>query len=348
VKPRGVRLSDAVRSLLLGLGCALLPAPARAQEAADLTTLSLDELMNLDVTTASRKPERLWSAPAGIDVVTADDIRRAGAQSLPDSLRLASGVHVGQPSARSWAVSIRGMNVLAANKISVVMDGRSLFTPFFSGVQWDAQDILLEDVERIEVVRGPVGSLWGAFAVNGFIQILPKLAWDTQGWLLSAGTGTEDPGFFAVRYGGKLRDDVAVRGYAKYFQTDWTYLAKGDHAQPATDFLQSGFRMDARHSGGSAVTMQGLPRRSLMHAFAADAHEIAADFRHGGSGRVACDGNPAGMLAAASGRLLARVSGEGLIDVARLVHRHPQAELDEAARAFDGNGGHAATRQRGG
>src|SRR5439155_19901715 len=130
----------------LELGCALSSAVGWAQtgapepQTADLTTLSLDQLMELKVTTASRQPERWWSAPNGIDVVTGDDIRRAGAQNLPDAMRLATGVHVGQPSARSWAISIRGMNVLAANKISVVMDGRSLFTPFFSGVLWDAQD----------------------------------------------------------------------------------------------------------------------------------------------------------------------------------------------------------------
>ena len=247
----------------LELGCALSSAVGWAQtgapepQTADLTTLSLDQLMELKVTTASRQPERWWSAPNGIDVVTGDDIRRAGAQNLPDAMRLATGVHVGQPSARSWAISIRGMNVLAANKISVVMDGRSLFTPFFSGVLWDAQDTLLEDIDRIEVVRGPVGALWGAFAVNGFIQILTKPAWDTQGLLASAGTGTEDPGFFALRYGGKLGEDTAFRIYGKYFQTDWTYLANGKHAQPATDFFQSGFRLDGRRSHDTALTLQG-------------------------------------------------------------------------------------------
>jgi len=189
--------------------------------------------------------------------VTGDDIRRAGVQNLHDAIRLATGVQVGQSSARSWAISIRGMDVLAANKISVVMDGRSLFTPFFSGVLWDAQDTLLEDIDRIEVVRGPVGALWGAFAVNGFIQILTKPAWDTQGLLASAGTGTEDPGFFALRYGGKLGEDTAFRVYGKYFQTDWTYLANGKHAQPATDFLQSGFRLDGRRSHDTTLTLQG-------------------------------------------------------------------------------------------
>ena len=130
--------------LVLMLGTALVraddaPAPP---ESGDLTSLSLEDLVNLKVTTVSRKPERWWSAASGVDVVTGDEIRRAGVLSLPDAIRLAAGVQVGWPSARSWAISIRGMDVLAANKISVVMDGRSLFTPFFSGVQWDVQDTL--------------------------------------------------------------------------------------------------------------------------------------------------------------------------------------------------------------
>jgi iron complex outermembrane recepter protein len=240
--------------------------PASEERPADLSGLSLDELMNLEVTTSSRKPERWWSTPNGIDVVTADDIRRAGAENLPDALRLATGVHVGQPSERSWAISIRGMNVLAANKISVVMDGRSLFTPLFSGVLWDAQDTLLDDIDRIEVVRGPVGALWGAFAVNGFIQILTRPAFDTQGLLLSAGIGSEDPASFAARYGGTLGADTAFRAYGKYLQMDWTYLPSGEHAQPATDILQGGFRIDGRRSHdttftvqGDAYTNQGLP-----------------------------------------------------------------------------------------
>jgi iron complex outermembrane recepter protein len=190
-------------------------------------------------------------------VVRGEDNRLSGAETLPDALRLATGVHVGQPSARSWAVSLRGMNVLAANKISTVMDGRSLFTPFFSGVQWDAQDTLLEDIDRIEVVRGPVGALWGSFAVNGFIQILTKPAWDTQGFLVSGGTGTETPGRVAFRYGGKAGDETYYRAYAKYFQTDWTYTAEGQHAQGATDFLQAGFRMDSRRSTRTTLTLQG-------------------------------------------------------------------------------------------
>jgi iron complex outermembrane receptor protein len=252
-----LRAAPWILACLLGPTVSVAQEDPSAAEPADLTSLSLDELVNLQVTTVSRKPERLWSAPSGIDVITGEDIRRSGARSLPDALRLATGVHVGQPSARTWAVSVRGMNVIAANKISVVIDGRSAFTPFFSGVQWDAQDTLIEDVDRIEVVRGPVGALWGAYAVNGFIQVLTKPAGDTPGWLLTAGTGSEDPVFVGARYGGALGKQTPFRVYAKYFQTDWTYLPSGEHAQGATDFFQTGFRLDAQRSGASGVTVQG-------------------------------------------------------------------------------------------
>jgi iron complex outermembrane recepter protein len=232
-------------------------APVASHSGPALKKLSLEELMDIEVSTVSRKKEPWWAAPAGIDVVTAEDIRRAGAQNLPDALRLAAGVHVAQSSARGWAISIRGMNVLAANKISVVMDGRSLYTPFFSGVQWDAQDTLLEDIDRIEVVRGPVGALWGSYAVNGFIQILTKPAWDTPGWLISAGAGTEDPLFAALRYGGRIGPDTYYRVYAKYSQTDWTYRPDGSRNQPTIDFFQTGFRLDARRPADTTLTLQG-------------------------------------------------------------------------------------------
>lgn len=253
-KFRRLFLAGLASGAVTALGAQSDPSASRM---AGLKELSLDQLMNLEVTTVSRKEERWWSVPSGIDVVTGEEIRRAAAQNLPDALRLATGVHVGQPNARSWAVSLRGMNVLAANKISVAMDGRSLFTPFFSGVNWEAQDTLMEDIDRIEVVRGPVGALWGAFAVNGFIQILTKPAWDTQGWLASAGAGTEDPGFMALRYGGKVNDDTFYRVYAKYQQMDWTYGADGKRTLNKTDFFQTGFRVDALRPQDTTLTLQG-------------------------------------------------------------------------------------------
>jgi iron complex outermembrane receptor protein len=247
--------------LLLGAVLSALPvfgqtdvAPAASP---GLRQMSLDDLLDLQVTSMSRKQERWWSASGAIEIVTSDDIRRSGAMNLPDTLRLATGVDVAQSSARSWGISIRGFDVLAANKIAVLMDGRSLYTPFFSGTQWDAQDTMIEDIDRIEVVRGPVGALWGAYAVNGFIQIVTKPADDTQGFLGSAGAGTEDPGFVSLRYGGKISPTTFYRVYVKYFQTDWTYLPGGGHAEPATDFFQTGFRIDSALDKDSSLTFQG-------------------------------------------------------------------------------------------
>jgi iron complex outermembrane receptor protein len=237
-----------------------------------LTALSLEELMRLDVSTVSRKAEQWWSAPGAIDVVTGEDIRRSGVMNLPDALRLATGIHVGQPNAREWAVAARGFNVGASNKLNVQLDGRSLFTPFFSGVLWDAQDTLLEDIDRIEVQRGPGGAMWGAYAVNGFIQILTRPAWETQGWLASAGAGTETPEFLSMRYGGKTSDSTFYRVYGKYSQFDWSYpTGGGPRTAPKTDFAQTGFRVDTRATDsvftlqGDAYTNKGTPEDHVQN-----------------------------------------------------------------------------------
>lgn len=257
-------MSTPLRLLLCGLVCVLPGTPGAAAAEPDanpvlreLKQLSLEELTTLPVSTISRREEPWWTAPAAIDVITSRELRWSGVDSLPDALRLAAGVHVAQSSARTWAISTRGFNVISANKISVTLDGRSLFTPFFSGVQWNAQDTFLQDIDRIEVARGPVGALWGAYAVNGFIQILSKPAWDTQGWLVSAATGNEQPLSFAVRYGDKLGRDTFYRVYAKYWQQDWTYDAAGRQPQDATDFLQLGFRSDTLRGHDTTLTLQG-------------------------------------------------------------------------------------------
>ncbi len=261
------------RSMAIVVGVAGAEAFGQGWEAsiATMKAMSLEELLNQQVTTMSRKEELWWSAPGAIDVVTGEEIRRSTAMNLPEVLRLASGVDVAQPFARGWAVSTRGFNVLAANKISVLMDGRSLFTPFFSGVQWDAQDTLLEDIERVEVVRGPVGALWGSFAVNGFVQVVTKSADNTQGWLASAGSGTEDPLFVAARYGGRAGERTFYRVYAKYAEMDWTKDAAGRHTQPSVDFAQAGFRVDSFLDDeliatvqGDAYTNKGLPESHAM------------------------------------------------------------------------------------
>ncbi len=246
--------------------------PSRTVASAGLKALSLEDLMQLDVSTLSRKTEPWWSAPGAIDMVTGDDLQRSGAIDLPEALRLLSGVHVGHPNTQSWAIATRGFNITAGNKMNVQLDGRSLYTPFYSGVPWALYDTLLEDVDRIEVVRGAAGALWGDFAMNGFIQIETKPAWDTQGTLIMGAVGTEMPGTFAVRHGGEAGKDTFYRAYFKYTQTESTYNAAGDRPRPPTDVARAGFRTDTRTDPDSVLTVQGdvftnrgLPRDNRLY-----------------------------------------------------------------------------------
>lgn len=213
--------------------------------------------MSLEVSTVSRKTESWWAAPGAIDVLTDEDIRRFGALSIPDALRYVTGLQVSQPNAREWAISARGFDVVAASKMNVQIDGRAVYTPFFSGVLWDVQDTVLADIDRIEVLRGPSGALWGAYAVNGFIQILTKPAWETQGWLADAKVGTENPGTLALRYGGKVGNNIFYRAYLKYSQYDWTYVPYGGRSHPSSDMVQAGFRLDSRSDADTTLTLHG-------------------------------------------------------------------------------------------
>lgn len=246
-----------IRAFFLFLAAAAIVPAQPDDRYSSLKALSIEELLETEISTLSGAEQSWWTAPGAIDILRFEDIRRSPARSLPDILRLATGVHVAQSSERSWAVGIRGFNVLSGNKVSVMMDGRRLHSPLFSGVQWDAQHTLLADIEQIDVVRGPVGSFRGAFAVNGLIQIRTKPAWDTQGWYLNTGTGTEDPFFLAARYGGHISESSAYRVYASYQQMDWTYNASGDQTFNTVDFLQSGFRIDSRLPADTTFTFQG-------------------------------------------------------------------------------------------
>lgn len=156
----------------------------------ELKRLSVEELENVDVTSVSKYPEPLFDAAAAITVLTGQDIERSGAANIPDALRLVPGMDVAQVDAHTWAISSRGFNDVFANKLLVMIDGRTVYTPLFSGVFWEVQDTLLEDIDRIEVVRGPGATLWGANAVNGVINIITKNAADTQGLFISSGGGT--------------------------------------------------------------------------------------------------------------------------------------------------------------
>ncbi len=179
------------------------PSDAQQQQSPPpLTQLSLEQLGNLKVTTAAKEPEQIWRTPAAIYVITQDDIRRSGATSIPEALRLAPGVEVGRINATTWAIGIRGLESNFSKSVLVLIDGRSVFTPLFAGVFWDQQDVVMEDIDRIEVIRGPGGTIWGPNAVNGVINIITKSAKDTQGALLSVTAGDVDHIIGAAQYGG--------------------------------------------------------------------------------------------------------------------------------------------------
>jgi len=230
---------------------------AAAEDATeDLTKLSIEDLMNIQVTTAARKQQSLANVAAAAFVVTQDDIRRSGATNIPDILRMVPGVHVAQIDANKWAVSIRGFNGRFANKLLVLKDGRSLYTPLFSGVYWESLDTPLEDIERIEVIRGPGAAMWGANAVNGVINIITKDAADTKGGLVSSGSGSSQPGFGTVRYGASLGKDTDIRVYAKYASRGPGRLGNGADAHDAWQSATTGFRLDNQVTEQDKLTLQ--------------------------------------------------------------------------------------------
>lgn len=231
--------------LLVWAYVAVLPAFAAETHvsASDFADLSLEQLSNIEVTSVSRRAERLSDAPASIFVITAEDIRRSGVTSLPEALRLAPNLQVARTSASQYAVSARGFNNSIGNKLLVLIDGRTIYTPLFSGVFWDAQDTMLEDVERIEVISGPGATLWGANAVNGVINVITRAASETQGALLTAGAGNRETGG-GFRYGGALGADGHYRVYAKGLDLQHTETSSGAAVRDGFDKGQAGFRAD--------------------------------------------------------------------------------------------------------
>ncbi|MXS77292.1 TonB-dependent receptor [Nitrosomonas sp. JL21] len=221
-----------------------------------LLDLSIEELMKVEVTTVSRHAQKLTQVSSAVFVITQDDIRRSGATNIPDALRMAPGVQVERVSSSRWAVSIRGFNGVYANKLQVLMDGRSVYSPIFSGVIWEQQDTLMEDIERIEVIRGPAAVLWGSNAVNGVINIITKKAADTQGALLTAGGGTFEQGFVGARFGGKINEDTPFRIYAKGFARNNTQSLSRESTNDQWQSARSGFRVD-HNRGMDQFTLQG-------------------------------------------------------------------------------------------
>lgn len=223
----------------------------------ELTDLDIGELMKIPVTTLSRRAEPWWESAAAIHVITQEDIQRSGATSIPEALRMAPGLNVARIDSSRWAISSRGFNDFFANKLLVLMDGRSVYTPLFSGVFWDVQDTLLEDIDRIEVIRGPGASLWGANAVNGIINIITKSSRETQGTLITAGAGSEEVGFGSVRYGGKISDEAYYKAYVKYSNRDDSPTLTGMEGADEWDIWRGGVRTDWLPGENNTFTIQG-------------------------------------------------------------------------------------------
>lgn len=235
------------------IGSGLLRAAEvnEAEQWAKLKTMDFDDLLKVEVTSVSKRSERLFESPAAVFSISGDDIQRSGARSFADALRLSPGMSVAQQNGSDWAVTARGFNDVIADKLLVLMDGRTLYSPATGGVTWNTVDYLFEDIERVEVVRGPGGTLWGANAVNGVVNILSKDSRDTQGLYIEGGGGSFEQAFGGARYGAKLSENGYGRGYMKYNLRDELYNS-GD----ANEKIQGGFRTDW-HLPVTHLTLQG-------------------------------------------------------------------------------------------
>jgi len=248
------------RIFLAGFLSVLLAGSTVAQNSRnvpDVTAMSMEDLMNLQVTSVSKRTQKVADAAAAIFVITQEDIRRSGATSIPEALRLVPGLEVARIDQNKWAIGSRGFNGRFDNKLLVLIDGRSVYTPLFSGVYWNVEDVMLEDVDRIEVIRGPGATLWGANAVDGVINVITKKAKSTQSAVVTAGAGTEERAAGGVRYGGKLGDNTYYRAYTKYFDWGPSAYPSGMTAHDGWDALRGGFRADWTPAGPNSLTLQG-------------------------------------------------------------------------------------------
>lgn len=227
-----------------------------------LKGLSLEDLMEVEVTSVSRKKQKLADSAAAVYVITQEDIRRSGHQSIPEILRMAPGIQVAQIDSSKWAISSRGLNGRFANKLLVLMDGRTIYSPLYSGVYWDVQDMVLEDIERIEVIRGPGATLWGANAVNGVINIISKSTRDTQAGLATLAVGKNEKYSTSLRYGGSMSPDTTYRIYAKGFERQGgeyfeNSLAGDSEVADEWKNRRVGFKLESDLTLQDSITLQG-------------------------------------------------------------------------------------------
>jgi iron complex outermembrane recepter protein len=252
----GARGLAAVTALLVCVGARAQDGPGE-QKPEDLANASLEDLMKVEVTSVSNKEQTLSRTAAAVFVITQDDIARSGATNIPDVLRMAPGLDVAQINASTWAVSARGLNGQFSNELLVLIDGRNVYTPSFGGVFWDTVDLPLENIERIEVIRGPGASIWGENAVNGVVNIIRKKAGDTKGGLVTVGGGNTDADFATVQYGDSIRDRVDYRGYVKYFdEHDMRGMGGGDGGD-GWHITRAGFRTDSKITDSDALVVEG-------------------------------------------------------------------------------------------
>jgi iron complex outermembrane recepter protein len=230
----------------------------------DLTDMSLEELMDVEISSVARSPRKLLETPAAAFVITQEDIRRSGVTTIMDALRMAPGIQVAQIDGNKWAITARGFNARFANKLLVLMDGRTIYSPFFSGVIWEGQDIILEDIERIEIIRGPGAAIWGANAVNGIINIITKSARDTQGGMVTAGGGTHERAFGETRYGGKAGEDVYYRLFARVADRTGFDEVSGKEGNNDWKNQSAGFRLDWDPSGTDEMNFHGNIRTATL------------------------------------------------------------------------------------
>ncbi len=243
--------------VLAVLACMGMTAGQAETATPDLTQFSIEDLMRVKVVSAAKMEQALLDTAAAVFVITADDIRRSGVTNVMEALRLAPGVEVARIDSSRWAITIRGINGRFANKLLVLIDGRSIYTSQFSGVYWEVQNLFLPDIERIEVIRGPGGSLWGANAVNGVINIITKNSKDTQGGLVTLTAGNEERAIAGVRYGGKLGDDARYRIYGQFTERDGLVTPDGRDADDDWRIGRGGFRLDWIPSAQDTVAVQG-------------------------------------------------------------------------------------------
>jgi iron complex outermembrane receptor protein len=256
------KLHTLFTALLLSAGAVSI---SHAEDDDNINNLSIEDLLNVEVTSVSKKAQSLNDAAAAIFVISQEDIKRSGATSIPEALRLAPGLDVARINANQWAISARGFNSRLAHNLQVLIDGRSVYNRAFAGVDWENQDVVLEDIDRIEVIRGPGATMWGANAVNGVINIITKTARETLGGLVTAGGGNFEQGFGSFRYGSQINAETSARAYVKGFNRGGNVIQPhitGYDIQNAPqadhwDKQQGGFRLDSKLNNRDELTFQG-------------------------------------------------------------------------------------------